>query len=111
PGSTRPTSAQGDATSADIKRVQDNIYEASRDIAQLRGRGAALASQLQAELDDARDEATYLKVKARKRETIARSEYADLRDKVENIRSRARGDSSGGYTDRKSTRLNSSHQI
>src|SRR5207237_7898730 len=59
---------------------------------------AALASQLQAELDDARDEATYLKVKLRRNEPIARVDYADLRDKIENIRARARGESSGGYT-------------
>src|SRR5205814_9529979 len=97
-GSARPAFAQGDSSSADIQRLQDNIYEAARDIAQLRGRDATLASQLQSELDEARDEATYLKVKARKRETIAQSEYADLRDKVENIRSRARGDTAGGYT-------------
>ena len=85
-------------TSADVQRLQDNIYDASRDIAQLRGRDSVMASQLQAELDDARDEATYLKVKLRRNEPIARVEYADLRDKIDNIRSRARGDSTGGYT-------------
>src|SRR5262249_44765362 len=34
----------------------------------------------------------------RKNEPIARSEYMDVRDRIENIRSRARGDSAGGYT-------------
>ena len=34
-----------------------------------------------AELDDARDEAIYLKVKLRKNEPIARSEYSDVRDR------------------------------
>jgi hypothetical protein len=85
-------------TTADVQHLQDSIYDASRDIAQARSRDAALASQLQAELDDARDEATYLKVKLRRNEPIARVEYSDLRDKIDNIRSRARGDSSGGYT-------------
>jgi hypothetical protein len=85
-------------TSSDIQHVQDSISDASRDIAQARSRDAALASQLQAELDDARDEATYLKVKLQRNEPIARVEYTDLRDKIDNIRSRARGDSSGGYT-------------
>jgi hypothetical protein len=91
-------SAQASVTSADVQRIQDNIFEASRDISQARTRDAALATQLQAELDDARDESIYLKVKLRKNEPIARSEYSDLRDRIENIRSRARGDASGGYT-------------
>ena len=85
-------------TSTDIQRLQDSIYDASSDISQARSRDAALASQLQAELDDARDEATYLQVKLRRGEPIPRIDYADLRDKIDNIRGRARGDSSGGYT-------------
>ena len=91
-------SSQSSVTSADVQRLQDNIYDASRDISQLRSRDAVMASQLQAELDDARDEATYLKVKLRRNEPIAGVEYADLRDRIENIRNRARGDSPGGYT-------------
>jgi hypothetical protein len=97
-GVAGPAAAQSNVTSADIQRLQDNIYDASRDVSQVRSRDQALASQLQAELDDARDEATYLKVKLRRNEPIARSEYSDVRDKIENIRSRARGDSGGGYT-------------
>ena len=98
-GVAKPSLAQGrDVSSADIQRLQDSINDASRDIAQARSRDWSLGSQLQNELDDARDEAIYLKVKARKNETIARSEYQDLRDRIENIRSRARGDSSGAYT-------------
>jgi hypothetical protein len=93
-----PASAQSDVTSADIQRLQDTIYDASRDIAQARGRDGALGSQLETELDEARDEATYLRVKLRKHEPIAGSEYLDLRERIENIRSRARGDSTGGYT-------------
>jgi hypothetical protein len=96
---TRRASAQtGNVTTADIQRLQDNIYEASREIGQIRSRDTSLASQLQAELDDARDDAVYLKVKLRKHESIARSEFSDVRDRVENIRSRARNDSAGGYT-------------
>jgi len=94
----RAAAAQADVTSADIQRLQDTIYDASRDIAQARSRDASLAAQLQSELDDLRDEATYLKVKVRKREPIARSEYADVRDRIENIRSRARADATGAYS-------------
>ncbi len=100
----RPASAQADVTSADIQRLQDNIYDASRDVAQVRSRDATLASQLQSELDDLRDEATYLKVKLRKREPIARSEYADVRDRLDNIRSRARNDATGAYPTSGNTR-------
>jgi hypothetical protein len=96
--------AQADVTSVDIQRLQDSIYDTSRDIAQIRSRDATLASQLQSELDDVRDEATYLKVKLRKREPIGRSEYADVRDRIENIRSRARGDAAGAYSTPGNTR-------
>jgi hypothetical protein len=95
--SAAPAATQS-VTSTDIQRLQDTIYDASRDVAQLRSRDQATASQLQAELDDARDETVYLKVKLRKNEPISRSDYADIRDRIDNIRSRARGDSTGGYT-------------
>jgi hypothetical protein len=94
-GQARPAAAQTDVTSSDVQRLQDNIYDASRDIAAVRSRDAALASQLQAELDDARDETTYLKVKVGKNERVGRSEYNSIRDRIENIRTRARNDSSG----------------
>ena len=97
-GVAASAAAQSSVTTADIQRLQDTIYDASRDIAQARSRDSALASQLQGELDDARDETVYLKVKLRRNEPISRSEYSDVRDRIENIRSRARGDSAGGYT-------------
>ena len=95
---TRRAAAQTTVTNADIQRLQDAIYDASREISDIRTRDGSLASQLQSELDDARDEAVYLKVKLRKREAIARSEFSDVRDKVEDIRSRARADSGGRYS-------------
>ena len=99
-GLAQPAAAQFNApvTTTDVQRLQDSIYDATRDIAQVRSRDSALASQLESELDDARDEAIYLKVKLRKNEPIARSDVADVRDRIENIRSRARGDSVGPYT-------------
>jgi hypothetical protein len=79
-------------TQADVQRLQDNVYLADRDISQLRGRDATRANQLVTELDDLRDEVVYLKVKLRKEQTLSRSEYADVRDRIDNLRSRARGD-------------------
>jgi hypothetical protein len=97
-GVAAPVRAQSSVTSSDIQRLQDISYDASRDVAQARTRDAVLASQLQTELDDARDEVIYLKVKLRRNEPISRGDYNDVRDRIENIRSRARGDSAGGYT-------------
>jgi hypothetical protein len=86
-----PAAGQTAISNADIQRLQDAIYDASRDVTQIRARNSALASQLEGELDDARDETVYLKVKLRKNEPIARSEYSDLRDRIDDIRTRARG--------------------
>jgi len=79
-------------TQADVQRLQDNVYLADRDLSQLRSRDATRATQLGTELDDLRDEVVYLKVKLRKERTLSRTEYADVRDRIEDVRSRARGD-------------------
>ncbi len=86
-----PARAQN-VTQVEIQRLQDNIFQASTDVSQLRGRDASRAGQLQTELDDLRDEVVYLKVKLRKDRTLARTEYADVRDRIEDLRSRARED-------------------
>jgi len=89
PGSA---TAQTAVTGSDIQRLQDSIYDASRDVARLRDRDASAASRLEAELDDARDEAIYFKVKLRKNEPVARADYSALRDRIDSVRSRARGE-------------------
>ncbi len=94
-GAATPAAAQS-VTTTDVQRLQDSIYDASRAVGQLRSRDASAASQMQAELDDAADEAIYLKVKLRKNEPISHREYAEVRDRVESIRNRARGDWNGG---------------
>src|SRR5688500_20292248 len=65
-------------TQTDISRLQDNIYQASTDVTQLRARDAARANQLQEELDELREEVIYLKVKLRKEGSLARYEYGDV---------------------------------
>jgi hypothetical protein len=89
-----PAAAQqgSTVTQADVQRLQDNIYLADRDVQQARSRDANRASQLSAELDDLRDEVIYLKVKLRKERTLSRTEWADTRDRIDDLRSRARGD-------------------
>ena len=95
---TGPSAQAQSVTQADIQRLQDNIYQAATDLSQLRSRDAARAGQLQTELDDLREEAIYLKVKLRKEGSLVRTEYADVRDRVENLRTRARGDTATAAT-------------
>ena len=91
-----PAAAQQSVSSNDIQRLQDQVYQASTDISRLRSADASLASRLETELDDVRDEVIYLKVKMRKEGSVSRTEYTDLRDRLQDIRSRARGDASRG---------------
>jgi hypothetical protein len=88
-GVSRTASAQN-ATSVDIQRLQDSLDDASRDVTALKARDASLASKLQTDLEDLRDETIYLKVKIRKNEVVPRTEYFDMRDRIDNVRSQAR---------------------
>jgi hypothetical protein len=90
--------AQTAVTTDDIQRLQDNLYDATRDVTELRSRDAALATGLQAELDALRDETTYLRVKLQRNETVTRGDYSDLRARIEDVRARARGEGGGRVT-------------
>ena len=87
-GLAGPAWAQA-VTQADIQRLQDNAFLAERDINTLRSRDSSRASQLQSELDDLKDEVIYLKVKLRKDHTLTRTEFGDVRDRIDSLRSRA----------------------
>ena len=89
-GMATTAAGQPAVTQADIQRLQDNVYQAGTDISQLRTRDAARATQLQTELDELRDEVIYLRVKLRKEGALARTEYASVRDRIEDVRTRAR---------------------
>jgi hypothetical protein len=89
-----PAVAQSSVTQADIQRLQDNVFQAERDVNQMSNRDSARADQLRDDLDDLRDEVIYLKVKLRKERSVTRAEYADVRDRIEDLRSSARGDRS-----------------
>jgi hypothetical protein len=96
PAGVRPAAAWQSTTvsSSDLSRLQDLVYDTSRDINRMRSQDAQLASRLESTLDDLRDEVTYLRVKQRKEGSIARTEYDDLRGRIEDVRSQARGTSS-----------------
>jgi hypothetical protein len=87
-----PAWAQTTVTPSEIQRLQDQVYEAGNDVSRLRSTNTDLATRLQTDLDDLRDEVVYLKVKMRKEGSISRSEYADVRDRLQDLRTRARGD-------------------
>ncbi len=94
-GSTAPVLAQSAVSTADIQRLQDSAFDATGDLARLRSTDAEAARRFQTELDDLRDEVVYLRVKLRKGEGVSRSEYADVRDRLDDLRYRI---SSGGST-------------
>ncbi len=85
--------AQQSVGAADIQRLQDQVFQAGSEVTRLRTNDASLASRLESELDDLRDEVIYLKVKIRKDGSVSRSEYSDLRDRLQDLRTRARGES------------------
>lgn len=91
-GAAGQAAAQLQFTPADIQRLQDSVYDAGADVSRLRERDPQLAERLQRDLDDLRDEVVYLKVKLRKEASVSRSEYSDLRDRIDRLRSDARGE-------------------
>ena len=84
-------------TTSDIQRLQDQVYQAGSDLNRMRSTDSSQATRLETELDDLRDEVVYLKVKMRKDGTVSRSEYGDLRDRIQTFRSRTRGDSGSQF--------------
>ena len=86
--------AQQTVSATDIQRLQDQAYQASGEISRLRSSDSNLASRLEGELDDLRDEIVYLKVKLRREGSVNRSEYGEIRDRLQDLRSRSRGDNS-----------------
>lgn len=93
-----PAAAQT-ITASDIQRLQDQVYDASGDVSRMRNSSGDGAARLQGELDDLRDEVVYLKVKLRKEGNVNRYDYNDLQNRIQDLRSRARGDMRG--TDRR----------
>ncbi len=84
----QPAAAQN-VTTSDIQRLQDQVDDASNDVSRMRGSQDA-SSRLQGDINDLRDEVVYLKVKLRKEGSVSRSEYTDLRNRIDDVRSQAR---------------------
>jgi hypothetical protein len=91
-GLTVPLAAQrnGVNDAAEIERLRDTAYLVERDLSSLGQRDSARGTQLQLRLEELQEEIVYLKVKQRKEGTVQRREYADLRDRLEDLRAEAR---------------------
>ena len=86
-----------DMTSADVTRLQQSADQIGSDLAKLRPTDRTAARAMQNELTDLEEEVTYLKVKLRKERVVSRSDYMDVRDRLEDLRSRVNGgDSNSG---------------
>jgi TolA-binding protein len=68
-----PAAAQQSVTQADIQRLQDNVFQAERDINQMGNRDSARVAQLRDDLDDLRDEVFYLTVMLRMDRRVSRA--------------------------------------
>lgn len=85
------SAAAQDMTASDVQRLQQSADQIGADIVKLRQRDRTAARTLQAELDDLEEEIIYLKVKHRREGTVSRSDYTDVRDRLENLRGRVTG--------------------
>ncbi len=79
-------------TAADIQRLQDEVYQASSEVNRFRAGNTDAGVRMQNDLDDLREEVIYLKVRLRKEGSVSRAEYTDVRDRLQALRQRARGD-------------------
>ena len=94
-----PASAQV-VTSSDILRLQDMTFDIGDDVGRVSD--SRDMSRLRSELDTLREEVIYLKVKLRKEGSVDRSEYVAVRDRLQDLRTRA--SSRVGTTGRLETR-------
>ena len=108
PGVLAPAEAQNTVSTSDIQRLQDSLLDLNSDLARLRSRDRDEARDYQDEVDEVRDEVVYLRVKLRKGQTVSRSEYAEVRDRIEELRSRVNGESSAESTSTTGSRSSTS---
>src|SRR5262245_56885527 len=80
-----------DMTTSDVTRLQQSVDQIGSDLIKLRQRDRVAARSLQDELTDLEEEVTYLKVKLCKEHVVSRSEYNDVRDRLEDLRGRVNG--------------------
>ncbi len=88
-----PSVSAQPVTSADVQQLQDAVFDASREVAALRGSDSALAARLETNLDEIRDDVAYLRGKLRREGSVSRSEYDQVRRRIDDVRAEAGGTS------------------
>lgn len=84
--------AQAAVTESDLARLEATAQEIDKQIEALRTSDPTLAADVLKRLEPLREEIVYLKVKLRREEAVTRTEYGNLRDRLETLAIRARGD-------------------
>ena len=79
-------------TLADITRLESTASDIERQATVLRRTDATLAVEVMRSLSDLRDDVTYLRVKLRRDGSVTRTEYNDVRDRLETLRVKATGE-------------------
>lgn len=96
-----PGAAQTAMTNSDVQRLQEELTQVENELSRLRSSNPDLASRVNADYEEVRDEVTYLRVKLRKEGNVPRTEYHDTRDRIDALLGRIRG---GGTTSTTTTR-------
>ena len=91
--SPMPALAQAQLTPADIQRLQDSVFDATADVSRLRAaRSHGCAEALAARARRPARRSDLPQSEAAEESSAPRAEYSDLRDRIDRLRSQARGD-------------------
>jgi hypothetical protein len=94
------SAAAQEMTTGDVQRLQQTADQIGDELVNVRSHDRAAARAMQAELTELEEEITYLKVRLRRERSVPRAHYVDVRDRLEDLRSRVIGGegSSGRYS-------------
>jgi hypothetical protein len=84
--------AQAAVTTSDLDRLTRTASDIRQQAGTLKTSDPTLAADLDRQLADLDDEITYLRVKLRREGQVTREEYASLRDRLDTLQVRARGE-------------------
>lgn len=83
--------AQGAITEADLGRLDVATAEVAAQAAKLKTTDPTLAAEVEQSLTLLKEEVIYLRVRLRREGSVPRSEYTDLKDRIETLRVKASG--------------------
>lgn len=85
------TAQSASMTQADLERLQDQLASVTTQVDALRKTDTARANRLASDLDLARDDIAYLRVRLRRENNVPRSEYTGVRDRLDALQREASG--------------------